>query len=147
MRNVKSCLPVLAIFAAVGCKETPERAWKEMHSAACEGDVPRFFSRVDKSAITKRLRGKVEEKLDAEKAPGGVIREMALNVAEKEIDKAFTEWEDDIIKRESGDWCRARPLDEERESGVMHWSTPSGRQKSARFANYSGHLVMVELLD
>lgn len=135
MRTV--CL-LLAALAMSGCKDSPKKAWGEMHAAACDRDTVKFFARVDKTAITRSLARKVSK--DDEPS------DLVLGLAEREAQKAFSEWEDDIKKGEVGDWCGAAPLDEEPDRGLMHWTTPERKQKTGRFADYDGKLLMVELV-
>jgi hypothetical protein len=136
-------LALLAALSLLGCKETPKKAWEKMHDAACKQDVATFFARVDKTAIGKHLMESQSEKLQA----AGAFRGLAESAGEQAIQKAFTEWEDDIKKGEAGDWCGAEYIDQDVPKNTVYWSTPSRKQKGGRFIDYDGKLVMVELVD
>lgn len=135
---MKRFIVMLVGISALGCKETPKKAWEEMQEAACERDVPAFFARVDKTAMTNAAIQSVSKE-----GPTALVESIAL----RETQRGFTSWEDEIKKGEGGDWCRATFKEEDQEKGVARWTTPSGRTKGARFADAGGKLMMVEMVD
>lgn len=129
-----------AAFWWMKLRETPEKAWLEIRSAACDGDAQRFWGRIDWASISGKIKSRAQ-KTAAEKNPS-ISVDAVLDAA---LEKAKADWSEDLAKGKSGDWCAARLLDAEPGTNIVHWSTPSGKQNSGRFELDEGVYRLVDM--
>jgi hypothetical protein len=115
-------------------RESPERAWDQIRAAACDGDLDQFYSRVDWSSIA----GLTVKRVARDNA-------IAALVGDNAMEKVRREWDDDIRLGKAGSWCQATRTDSDRETRVVHWTTPSGKSKSGRFDRSGGKYILIDV--
>ena len=142
-------LPHIAIAALLlGCSSPSGKGtFEEMKKAACAGDVPGFFSHVDKTAIAESGKKRALSITDGKGLVGAMAKEMASGQIDVAVQKTFTEWEDEIKKGSAGYLCKMEfTSSDEREQGAdVKWKTASGKDKIWVFQRFDKKLLAVEL--
>ena len=120
----------------------PERVFKQMHDAACSGDVSGFFAHVNKTA----LKAWVSQRARAQIASDGGSS-AALAMVDVVADRGFSEmiqaWEDDIKQNKAGDLCKGTFNWADNPNGKVSWTTPTGKIKTAYFEPAGDTYLMV----
>lgn len=145
---MKTILTIIAM-AAISCESTPEKTFGTMKKAACAGDSETFFAHVDKSTLADNVaKGIVRDaaKDPKKKAGLGIIEGVAPAAARKAIE----EWDDDVKRGEGGDLCKmtfsfAGALEGTPRTGVVHWTTGTGKAKSWRFTEYGKKWMVTDM--
>jgi hypothetical protein len=121
---------------------TPERTWKKMQSAACDGDAAEFFRHVDKAAMKETISHKVREALEAEGKNNELTDAFFPAIVDKAFGEAMDEWETDVKHGKDGDFCSGKFLSADNSAGRVSWKTPSGKTKTATFLSAGDGFLM-----
>jgi len=119
---------------AVWPRESPDYAWDEMRAAACAGNIDDFYSRLDWTSVSNAIAKRVSQ--------GNVLAKIVSDVT---LEKVRKEWDDDIRLGAAGTWCQAKKTDSDPETGVIYWSTPSGKGKRGEYSLSGGKYILVDL--
>jgi hypothetical protein len=134
-------LSALVLLACLGCSPTPERIFKKMQSAACNGDVPGFFRYVNKTALLESITKDTEQRMASDGKPTAMVDAIGPGVFAEEM----TGWEDDVKRSKDGDWCRAKFVSADNDGGRVAWSTPTGKPKLGLFEKSGDTFLLVGL--
>jgi len=132
LRTPRTLLFCVAMTAGLlGCSPTPERAFKEMKKAACEGDVAGVFFHINKNKTQKWHQ-------DSGSAKGGTFAGADLGAP---APLNFVDWENDIKKGQSSDFCAMELISgaEFANTGTVRFKTGAGRERSFQFEREGDH--------
>lgn len=116
-------------------ENSPASTWKSMKQAGCDGDVAAFSARIDRTRVAAHAA-----------ARDGVAADSPLALAATRLATVALSGFDDQVKRGSrGEVCGWAFVDSA--GDYVRFVTVSGESLVARFQNYDGRWVMVELED
>lgn len=139
--NWNRFLPLVGVFALVGCKDTPEKAFEEIQEHACDADVGATLTRIDLDQV--KANGKRKALASVKGDANLLVVNMASKLADQGMNDAVADFRDNISKGETSNLCRSKFESAAGDSVI--WITPSGNRKLGRFAKYNGKWIMVEI--
>src|ERR1019366_1180846 len=146
---------LLAILSA-GCRESALDAVKEMRRLACNADPAAFFSHVDRNAIADAEIAVLRAKEDSEASKLHPLlqasyregAESGIPGLRRTVEESLAKWEDDIKRGNAGDLCQMSIVDakEVENTADVHFSTPSGKDRTWRLSRFDKSWLVVKLV-